>query len=150
MAKSPFSCLTFLLVCTLAWHWRTLAIDSFTTPVLKCIWLLRFLPFCFGFPSRCLVVWWFVGPGLLRFCAQLRLQMRIAWGACFFCCRLCSLLALCPWKGNDVDDTLEPSNATPGRLADLDLLEVGFLTKWQGRLWVLLCVLAGLHLGAGS
>ncbi len=68
----------------------------------------------------------------------------------FFCCRLCSLIALCPWKGYDVDDTLEPSNTTPGRLADLDLLEVGFLTKWRGRLWVLLCVLAGLHLGAGS
>ena len=139
MANSPFSCLTFLLVCTLVWHWRTLAIDSFTTPVLKCIWLLRFLPFCFGFPSRCLMVWWFVGPGLLRFCAQLRLQMRIARGACFFCCRLCSLLALCPWKGNDVSETLEPPNTTPGRLADLDLLGVDFLTKWQTRLFVVWC-----------
>ena len=80
MANSPFSCLTFLLVCTLVWNWCTLAIDSLTTPVLKCIWLLRFLPFCFGFPSRCLMVWWFVGPGPLRFCAQLLLQMRIASG----------------------------------------------------------------------
>ena len=67
--------------------------------------------------------------------AQLLLQMRIAWGACFFCCRLCSLLALCPWKGNDVADTLEPPNTTPGMLADLDLLEVDFLTKWRTRLF---------------
>ena len=38
--------------------------------------------------------------------------------------------------GNDVADTLEPPNTTPGRLADLDLLEVDSLKKWRTRLFV--------------
>ncbi len=61
-------------------------------------------------------------------------HMRTAWGgACFFCCGLCSFFALCHWNGNDVGDTLGQPEATPGRLADLDLLEVDFLTKWRTR-----------------
>ena len=47
----------------------------------------------------------------------------------FFCCRLCSLVALCPWKEDDASETLEPPNTTPGRLADLDLLGGDSLTK---------------------
>ena len=64
------------------------------------------------------------------------LDMRIVCGgAGFFCCGLCSFFALCHWNGNDVGDTLGQPDATPGRLADLDLLEVDFLTKWRTRLF---------------
>ncbi len=57
---------------------------------------------------------------------------------------LCRLLLLqvvftsrpLPLGGNDVADTLEPPNTTPGRLADLDLLEVDSLMKRRTRLFV--------------
>ena len=68
-------------------------------------------------------------------------------GVCagFFCCRLSSLVALCPWKEGDASETLEPPNTTPGRLADLDLLGGGLpdeMTNSSFRCLVFLLVCA--------
>ena len=127
-----------MLVCTLVRDRCAPAIDALTTPVLKCIGLFRCLPCRFGFPSWCLMVSRFKAFALLCAIAPPNADC-IGVCAGFFCCRLCSLVALCPWKEDDASETLEPPNTTPGRLADLDLLGVDFLTKWRTRLFVVWC-----------
>ncbi len=128
-----------MLVCTLVRDRCTPAIDALTTPVLKCIGLFRCLPCRFGFPSWCLMVSRSKAFALL--CAIAPPNADCIGGVCGLL--LLQVVVNCrplplEW-GGDVSETMEPPNTTPGRFADLDLLEVDFLTKWRTRLFVVWC-----------